>query len=312
MISLLPREALAREITFPTPYFQMTPLVINHTTHYVYSSPVTLGQHRLLLRPRVGHDIRILSSQLDISPLPAKLTWARDGDSNSVAVVDFAPQPTTKLTIQSSIHVEHYDDQPLDFMVDERAVDFPFLLVPSERIELWPYLIPCYRDQTAVAEWVSSFWHSGQRIETYVLIDQMNRAIANTFTYQAREEPGVQRPSETLASRSGSCRDFATLLMEACRFLGLPARFVSGYASTEDIPAALGSTHAWTEIFLPGAGWKGFDSTGGIVTGTKHIAVAVGRDPESLPPISGAFSSHESNVSSKLKVDVSVTSRKSL
>lgn len=287
----------------------MTPLLIQHTTHYHYSSPVSLGQHRLLIRPRMGHDLRIASSQLEIDPLPVKLTWGRDADSNSVAIVNFDPTPVTDLTIRSKIDVEHYDVQPLDFLVDERAVNFPFLLIPSERIELWPYLIPCYRDQTAVAQWVNGFWQSGQQIETYVLIDQMNRAIAQTFKYKAREEVGVQRPSETLESRSGSCRDFATLLMEACRFLGLPARFVSGYASTEDIPAAMGSTHAWTEVFLPGAGWKGFDSTGGIVTGPKHIAVAVGRDPESLPPIAGAFSSVDPDVKSKLKVEVSVTTR---
>ncbi len=288
----------------------MTPLLIQHATHYRYSSPVTLGQHRLLIRPRMGHDLRIASSQLDIDPLPAKLSWARDGDSNSVALVNFASTPVTELCIRSQIIVEHYDDQPLDFLVDDRAVNFPFLLVPSERIELWPYLIPCYRDQSDVAQWVAEFWQSGQRIETYVLIDQMNRAIAQTFKYKAREEIGVQRPSETLETRSGSCRDFATLLMEACRFLGLPARFVSGYASTEDIPAAMGSTHAWTEVFLPGAGWKGFDSTGGIVTGPKHIAVAVGRDPESLPPIAGAFSSEDPDVKSELKVDVSVTTHR--
>jgi transglutaminase-like putative cysteine protease len=96
-------------------------------------------------------------------------------------------------------------------------------------------------------------------------------------------------------------------MIEACRHLGLPARFVSGYASTEKIPAAMGATHAWTEVFLPGAGWKGFDSTGGIVTGTDHIAVAVGRDPESLPPIAGSFLTGEQPVSSEMSVTVRVT-----
>ncbi len=285
----------------------MTPLTINHHTHYHYSSPVELGPHRLLIRPRAGHDIRIVSSDLVITPQPVKLTWARDVYDNSVAQLYFSDESTTELDIRSDVLIEHYDDKPLDFVVEARAVKFPFLLLPSERIELWPYLIPSYLDdQAAVATWTAEFWQAERRVETYTMLDRMNRAIAEQFTYRAREEPGVQRPGKTLASRSGSCRDFATLLIESCRHLGLAARFVSGYASTEDIPAAMGATHAWTEVFLPGAGWKGFDSTGGIVTGTNHIAMAVGRDPESLPPVAGSFSSIDPQVRSELKVNVSV------
>lgn len=286
----------------------MTPLYIRHSTRYAYSSPVTLGQHRLLLRPRVGHDIRITHSSLAIDPAPAKITWARDMHGNSVAVVTFQRTPTTHLHLASFVEVEHYDDKPLDFLVEDRAVLFPFVFTPTERVDLLPYLIPVFNsDQKAVADWVSQFLQPGQQIETYVLLDQINRNIAQTFAYAAREEAGVQRPSETLERRSGSCRDFATLMIEACRYLGLPARFVSGYASTDDIPAAQGATHAWTEVFLPGPGWKGFDSTGGIVTGSKHIAVAVGRDPESLPPVAGAFSSPIPHVRSELTVEVSVS-----
>ncbi len=286
----------------------MTPLVIRHTTRYHYSAPVSLGEHRLLLRPRVGHDLRITSSNLEITPSPAKVSWARDVHSNSVAIVRFESAPTDHLTLRSEVHVEHYDHKPLDFWVEERAVNYPFVFDPTERIDLAPYLTPVFNsDQKTVGAWVKQFAPTGQSIETYVLLDRINRTIAETFRYAAREEPGVQRPAETLQSQSGSCRDFATLMIEACRYLGLPARFVSGYASTEDIPAALGSTHAWTEVFLPGAGWKGFDSTGGIVTGPKHIAVAVGRDPESLPPVAGSFTSSAPNVTSHLEVDVQVT-----
>jgi transglutaminase-like putative cysteine protease len=253
----------------------------------------------------------MVSSHLEISPVPSKISWARDVDSNSVALIDFNQSSTTELAIHSDVVVEHYDHRPLDFLVDERAVKFPYLLLPNERIELWPYLIPCFLDdQPAVSEWISQFWRAGEaRVETYTLLDQINRAIAAQFTYEAREEVGVKRPKHTLTSRTGSCRDFATLMIEACRFLGLPARFVSGYATTEDIPAAMGATHAWTEVFLPGAGWKGFDSTGGVLTGPNHIAVAVGRDPESLPPVAGAFGSHDPEVKSKLVVRVNVTRR---
>lgn len=261
---------------------------ISHHTRYTYSTPVTLGPQTLRLRPRGGHDLRIIKSSLVLTP-EARLNWARDVYGNSVATAHF-DQPTTELAIISEVSVEHYDIAPLDFFVDDRAVNFPFLQLPGERIELMPYLTPSYlNDVSDVASWTRRFWQPGQIIETYVLLDTMNRAIASDFTYRQREEPGVQRPSLTLNTQSGSCRDFAALLIEACRFLGLPARFVSGYASTEDIPAALGATHAWTEIYLPGVGWKGFDSTSGGVVGPRHIAVAVGRDPESLPPISGTF-----------------------
>ena len=286
----------------------MTPISIQHDTHYKYSDPVTLGEHRLLIRPRAGHDIRFVNSDLAIRPAPEITKWERDASGNSVARVTFSPNPTTELHVLSNVRLEHYDHEPLDFEVDQRAVKFPFLLLPSERIELWPYLIPCYLDDNEpVASWARQFWNTDRRVETYAMVDRMNRTIASEFTYIAREEPGVQRPRETIASRSGSCRDFATLLMEACRHLGLAARFVSGYASTEKIPAAMGATHAWTEVYLPGAGWKGFDSTGGILTGSDHIAVAVGRDPESLPPISGSFMFTGQPVTVEMSVKVSVT-----
>ena len=286
----------------------MTPLIIRHETVYTYSKPVRLGQHRLFIRPRSGHDIRVVGSLLDITPQPQVITWTRDVHSNSVAFADFGPDPATELVIRSEIALEHYDDSPPDFSLDARAVNFPFLMLPHERIELSPYLIPSYPDdQMAVGQWAHSFWSPGQPIETYVLLDRMNQNIARELAYCARDTPGVQRPGLTLKLGSGSCRDLTTLFIEACRFLGLPARFVSGYASTEQIPAALGATHAWAEVFLPGAGWKGFDSTGGIVTGVRHIATAVGRDPESLPPVSGSFVCDDLPVNSNLKVMVSVT-----
>lgn len=286
----------------------MTPLLIQHSTHYQYSSPVHLGPHRLLLRPRSGYDIQIVSSKLIITPQPLKIAWTRDVYGNSAAELIFDQEPANELHILSEIEIQHYDSQPLDFVVEDRALHYPYLLSPTERIELGPYLIPSYlNDQAVVAKWAGSFWQYGRQIETYALLDQMNRSIASNFAYNAREEPGVQRPEETLETKSGSCRDFAALMVDTCRYLGLPARFVSGYASTEDIPAAMGATHAWTEVYLPGAGWKGFDSTGGVLTGSNHIAVAVGRDPESLPPISGSFTSDDPEVTSSMKVDVSVT-----
>lgn len=125
--------------------------------------------------------------------------------------------------------------------------------------------------------------------ETFTLLDRMNRLIAGQFFYQMREAPGVQSPALTLALNSGSCRDFAALFMETCRYLGLASRFVSGYLFTSDFDTGNGSTHAWAEVYLPGAGWKGFDPTSGDVVGNRHIATAVARHPESVPPVAGSF-----------------------
>jgi transglutaminase-like putative cysteine protease len=283
----------------------MQKIQINHHTRYEYTGPVSLGPHRLFLRPREGHDLLIASSRLEISPKPASITWHRDVHGNSVATVVFS-ESSSALSINSEVIVEHYDEKPMDFLIEERATKFPFLFTPGERIDLLPYLTPSYpEDQGQVDVWTQRFWKPGSIVDTYVLLDEINRTIAKEFSYARREEPGVQRPSRTLTNQRGSCRDFATLMIEACRFLGLPARFVSGYSSTEDVPAAFGSTHAWAEIYLPGAGWKGFDSTGGVIVGPSHIAVAVGRDPESLPPISGSFST-EHPVNSSMEVIIEV------
>ena len=128
-----------------------------------------------------------------------------------------------------------------------------------------------------------------QPMETFVLLDRMNREIAGRFLYQMREEPGVQPPALTLASNSGSCRDFAALFMEACRFLGLASRFVSGHLFAPATAAGNASTHAWAEVYPPGAGRIGFDPTSGEVAGNKHIAVAVARHPEAVPPVAGSY-----------------------
>lgn len=282
----------------------MKKIRIIHNTYYTYSEPVTLMPHRLMLRPRAGHDIRVEEAELNIS-VPHELSWQRDIYGNSVGVVTFT-EPVTEISITSEVVLQHFEAKPLNFLVDDRAVMFPFHSDLSERVEMIPYQMPCFpSDSAAVRDWVHEFWRPGQMIETYVLLDTMNKAIAQGFTYGRREEPGVQRPADTLARRSGSCRDFATLFMEACRFFGLASRFVSGYLHSPSTVQDDGSTHAWAEVYLPGAGWKGFDTTSGLVTGDDHIAVAVTRHPADAPPIAGSFiGTAECKSTMKVKVDV--------
>ncbi len=266
----------------------MQRLRIAHLTEYRYSSPVALGPHQLLLRPREGHDVHIESSRLDISPQP-QIKWHRDMFDNSVAVASFL-DPSDRLTIASEVVIEHYEEAPLDFLVSDYAVNYPFLYTPEERVDLLPYEQPVYpNDQQALRDWVSGFGFGLGPIETYAMLDRMNRALAGGLTYIIREEPGVQSPDQTLASRRGSCRDYAALFIEACRHLGLASRFVSGYLHAPATEEGNAATHAWAEVYLPGPGWKGFDPTIGEVTGSRHIAVAVARHPETVPPVAGTF-----------------------
>ncbi|MFZ2450178.1 MAG: transglutaminase family protein [Methylovulum miyakonense] len=263
-------------------------LQINHLTVYQYSDTVTLLPHKLLLRPREGHDIRIESAELSISPA-YQLHWQRDVYDNAVALATFTGQGK-QLSIASRILLQRFDNQPLDFLVEDYAVYYPFQYDAAERIDLTPYLSALFEEDLGVlGSWMRQFWYAGQVVETYLLLDWVNKAIATGFTYQQREEPGVQTPAVTLNKRSGSCRDFATLFIEACHSLGLAARFVSGYLFSSTLPLGQGSTHAWAEVYLPGVGWKGFDPTSGQLVGNDHIAVAVSRHPESVPPISGSF-----------------------
>ena len=260
---------------------------ISHVTEYRFPSTVTLLPHRLLLRPRENHNVRIESSVLEISPAHT-LQWKRDVLDNSVALVGFT-EPADRLRVASSVVIQHYEENPFDFLVDDYAVNHPFDYAEEDRTELAPFQQSVYpSDWDAVQRWLDGLGLR-QPMETFALLDRMNRAIASGFLYQMRELPGVQPPALTLASNSGSCRDFAALFMEACRFLGLASRFVSGYLFAPSTEAGNASTHAWAEVYLPGAGWKGFDPTSGVVAGNKYIAVAVARHPEAVPPVAGSY-----------------------
>lgn len=266
----------------------MRRLQIRHVTTYRYAEAVTLLPHKLLLRPREGHDVHIESANLAIYPAH-RLQWQRDVYDNSVALATFT-KPGDRLSIDSRLILQHYEDQPLDFLVADYAVRYPFRYELAEQADLYAYIVPIFApDEPLLSLWLESFWQSGQVVETYLLLEWINKAIATGFTYQQREEPGVQTPAATLTKRAGSCRDFAALFIEACHYLGLAARFVSGYLCSPTSTENPGATHAWSEVYLPGAGWKGFDPTSGQVVGNDHIALAVGRHPESVPPVSGTF-----------------------
>ena len=280
----------------------MRRLKIVHRTRYEFPASVRLGPHRLLLRPREGHEVHIESSLLETSP-PATLHWLRDIYDNSVAIATF-DQPTTQLMIDSEVIVQHFDVAPLDFLVADDAVNYPFRYDPDTAAVLRPYLVDVDEpvEHEALRSWLAQRWHAGEEVQTYTLLERLSRDINQTLTYQAREYPGVQTAAETLARGAGSCRDFASLFMLAARCLGLAARFVSGYLNAPHTGS--GATHAWAEGYLPGAGWKGFDPTLAEMVGSKHIAVAGARRPDVVSPVAGTFFGQPG---ASLFVDVDVT-----
>jgi hypothetical protein len=163
----------------------MRRLLIKHVTTYQYAESVTLLPHKLLLRPREGHDIRIESAELIISPAH-QLQWQRDVYDNAVAQATFL-EPSSQLSIGSRVLIQHYDDQPLDFLMADYAVLFPFQYDAAERLDLGPYLSAIFeQDRPILSSWLQQFWYSGQVVETYLLLEWINKAIATGFTYHSR------------------------------------------------------------------------------------------------------------------------------
>jgi transglutaminase-like putative cysteine protease len=260
---------------------------IIHRTYYNYSANVMLGAHNLLLRPREDYELRIESFTLKTTP-ESSVLWHRDVEGNSVAIASF-DLPTHQLLIESEVIIQQFNEDPLDFLVSDYAISYPFSYREDEQILLSPYMeLPEQETINAVHEWISNFWKPDETIQTYTLLQRIAEYIYQTLLYKVREEPGVQSATQTLSYGTGSCRDFALLFMEAVRCLGLASRFVSGYLYAP-LMSEIGSTHAWAEVYLPGAGWKGFDPTIGKIVGSDHIAVAVARLAEAVPPIAGSF-----------------------
>lgn len=266
----------------------MQRIEIKHTTTYNYPEPVRFLEHKLHIRPREGHDIRIEASELKISPA-YNINWQRDVYGNSLAIVSFKEIGDT-LCIDSTVVVEQYESSVTSLEFVEDALMFPFGYDPGEHIDLVPYQTPVFAEKPEIFEqWLSGLWQPGTKIDTMTFLNDLNQRIASNIGYLVRNEPGVQSPEKTLSTGKGSCRDLAALFIESCRQYGLAGRFVSGYLVSAAAVDDVATTHAWAEVYLPGVGWRGFDSTSGQLVGGDHIAVAVHRHPEAIPPVSGSF-----------------------
>lgn len=269
----------------------MLDLCIRHQTTYRYRRPVSLGAHRLMMRPRESRDLRLLSNAITLSP-EATVTWAHDVSGNTVATATFQT-PAASLVVQSVSRVELSAAAYPVFAIAASAIAFPFRYTDDEWTDLGNLTVPQYPDGSpSLREWVKGFV-AGYPTDTLSLLKDINAGVGGAIAYQVREDEGTQSPSETLSLRMGSCRDLATLLVEAVRSLGFGARVVSGYlhdpSRTLLGSADSGATHAWAEIFLSGAGWITFDPTNRSVGGANLIPVAVARDIRLAMPLVGSF-----------------------
>lgn len=288
----------------------MSILTVRHVTTYRYRQPVAFGEHRMMLRPREGHDQRLLDTSLVITPGPVNVRWVHDVFGNSVAVARFRGR-ATELRFESVSRLDRSSLSALEFEVEDYASTYPFTYSMDEMPDLARSIERHYPDpDRQVDKWAARFVPNQGRIGTTEMLVAMTHAIKAELTYVARHERGIQTAQETLALESGTCRDFALLMMEAARSLGLAARFVSGYiCSPSGSQAAYtggGSTHAWVRIYLPGAGWVDFDPTNGLVGNRDLVRVAVTRDPRQALPLHGTYTGFPAD-NLGMDVEVSVT-----
>ena len=297
----------------------MSLFTIHHSTVHRYARPVVLGPHRLMFRPRDSHDLRLIDARLSVTPAPQETRWVHDVFGNSITIMTFHGE-TDLLEIVSTIELEHFGlDRPLVPMEPYAAYypfGYPFDELPdlSRSIER-QYPDPLHEVDRWARRFVAGNGGSIGAVPTQWLLEEMTRAIPREFSYNSRWEPGVQNPVETLRRRSGTCRDFAWFMREAARALGFAARFVSGYLYDAAVDPnfnvggqpllGAGATHAWVQVYLPGAGWVEFDPTNGLFGGANLFRIAVARDPSQAIPLIGSFSGDMDDVLSE-EITVSV------
>ena len=278
---------------------------IHHRTTYRYSTPVNPGPQRLMLRPRESRELRLLSNEITMIP-DAELTWALDVSGNAIATAKFASTVDT-LTIDAVSELQLSSEAWPIFPIAASAINYPFLYADDERLDLGALATRQYDDRDGkVHAWAKGFAGNNQ-IDTLTLLKNISAGIHGRSQYESREVEGTQTPTQTLDQCRGSCRDFAVLFVEAVRLLGFGARIVSGYLYNRDNSiigsADAGSTHAWAEVYLPGAGWITFDPTNRSVGGFNLIPVAVACDIKQTIPIAGSFAGPNDAMSS---MDVTV------
>jgi transglutaminase-like putative cysteine protease len=294
--------------------------LLRHTTTYSYANPVTLGRHRLMLRPRDSHEMKLYEATLFISPTPSQIVWQYDVFGNSIALVDF-DCTASELIIESTLEVERFAFVNADALLSDHARHLPLaysadeirdlaglqerhVVDPEHEVDLWAKNFLTTADGTAGTK------------ETMALIREIADSIKNNFVYSPRDIYGTQSPLETLHNGSGTCRDFAYFMMEAMRSVGLASRFVSGYiydAAQDPGSNAAGvigggATHAWVQIYLPGAGWTHVDPTNALTSDIDLIPVAIVREPPQASPVQGSIEAFPGDALG-MSVNISITNQ---
>src|ERR1700680_1973507 len=282
----------------------MSFLTVRHSTVYRYREPAGLGEHRMMFRPRESHDLRLIRTNLIITPQPAHLRWLHDPFDNSVAIATFEGT-TSELRFESTVTLEHFETSLPEYPLEEYARTYPFRYSDEDFPNLVRALAHHYPSQS-VSQWALQFLDPADTTGTMKILRAMTHGVREQFISPRRIEKGVQTPEETLRNRRGSCRDFAVLMMEAARSLGIAARFVSGYIFVPNNSDGTGggNTHAWRQAYLPGAGWIDFDPTNSIVGNRNLIRVGVAWTPDQVMPLSGTY---EGTAEAFTGMDVSVT-----
>ena len=262
-------------------------------TRYRYSQPVAFAPHALYLRPRETPRQRLHDFKLEVTPAPRRIATS-DAEDNALDWAWFSPEVTaTQLEFRSEFMVETLDSNPFDFFLKPSALCFPFVYDEAERSPLGPCLqLPRGADARQLRAWFDQHLSAPPQ-DTIPFLTALNTAVFQSLAYTRRDEPGIQTPAETLAGGGGSCRDYAVFLIGLCRTLGLAARFVSGYLYEPPAPGTSPplppTMHAWAEVYLPGAGWRGLDPTRGIFCDDAFVAVAHASLAENVNPIQGGF-----------------------
>ncbi|WPZ07616.1 transglutaminase family protein [Pelagerythrobacter marinus] len=284
-------------------------LTIRHTTIYRYSKPVVLLPHRLMLTPRSSHHLNLRSTRVSTSPA-ADIEWSQDVYGNVIATAVFA-EPGDELTVSGDMVVDQGAPAWPVFKVAPHAHSFPFGYSETARSALGELLEPEYDDPAGQLDaWVRSIV-AGEPTDTLSLLQDLSNAVRILAAYVKRDDEGTQSPLETLGAETGSCRDLATLFIDAARHLGVGARAVSGYLY-DHVPADAadegqhGATHAWAEVYLPCAGWIAFDPTNGRMGEAQLVPVATARSITQIRPVEGTFVGAPEDFLS-LEVDVVVS-----
>ena len=285
-------------------------LRISHLTRYDYSSSVSFAPHALYLRPRETSRQRVHNFTLAVTPTPTRMVATTDAEDNVLDWAYFAPDAlSTTLELRTEFLVETLDANPFDFFLKPGASTFPIVYDATERLTLSSCLVtPLPATVIALREWLKKNLPSPPH-DTLAFLTALNAAVRSSLVYSRRDEPGIQSAVETIARGGGSCRDYAFFFIKLCRLHGLAARFVSGYLHEPPDPAlanpAPQAMHAWAEVYLPGAGWRGLDPTRAIFCNDAFVPIAHSAVPESVNPLQGNFFGAGS-VTSQLTTDLTV------